>query len=65
VTWCERETEWLLAGKHVYFAPDDERGIAMFEQHLRDRELGFVVHNRREVPAIVFTLRRRRERAAA
>jgi hypothetical protein len=60
MTWCERETDWLLAGKHVYFAPEDEHGISTFERHLQARELRFVVHNRRDVPAIVFAPSRRR-----
>jgi hypothetical protein len=65
MTWLEREADWLEAGQHVYFAPDDEQGISEFEQHLRTRELRFVVHNRREVPAVVFAAAQRRSRRRA
>jgi hypothetical protein len=54
VTWFELEEQWLRDGRHVYFAPDDDSAIRAFEQHLRHRELQFVVHNRSDVPAIVF-----------
>jgi len=54
MTWCLLEEEWLRDGHHVYFAPEDDAGIAAFEQHLRRKRLPFVVHNRPEVPAIVF-----------
>jgi hypothetical protein len=62
--WVDRETDWLLTGHHVYFAPEDESGISEFERHLRARRLGFVIHNRRDVPAVVFAPRRRRSGAA-
>lgn len=54
VTWIELEEQWLRDGKHVYFAPDDEAAIGAFEQHLRRKRLRFVVHNRPDVPAVVF-----------
>lgn len=54
MTWCLLEEQWLRDGHHVYFAPEDDAGIAAFEQHLRRKRLQFVVHNRTDVPAIVF-----------
>jgi len=54
MTWCALEEQWLRDGHHVYFAPEDDAGIAAFEQHLRRKRLQFVVHNRPDVPAIVF-----------
>lgn len=54
MTWCLLEEQWLRDGHHVYFAPEDDAGIAAFEQHLRRKRLRFVVHNMPEVPAVVF-----------
>jgi hypothetical protein len=54
VTWIELEEQWLRDGRHVYFAPDDHTAIAAFEQHLRGKELHFVIHSRPDVPAVVF-----------
>ena len=54
MTWCVLEEQWLRDGNHVYFAPEDDAGIAAFEKHLRRKRLRFVVHNQPDVPAIVF-----------
>ena len=54
MTWCLLEEQWLREGHHVYFAPEDDSGIAEFQQHLRGKQLPFVVHNRPDVPAVVF-----------
>lgn len=64
MTWIELEEQWLRDGKHVYFAPDDEAGIGAFEQHLRRKRLRFVVHNRPDVPAVVFARPPSRARSA-
>jgi hypothetical protein len=54
-TWCLLEEKWLRDGRSVYFSPEDEDGIATFESHLRERKLRFVIENRPDVPAVVFS----------
>ena len=53
MTWLQLETDWLRAGGHCWFAPDDDRAIEAFETHLRETHVPYVKRERFDAPAIV------------
>ncbi len=57
VSWMNREQQWLLDGKHAYFATTDTTGVEAFGRFLESRGVPFVVDRRDD--AVVFSQRRR------
>ena len=53
--WLDLEADWLRANRNCYFSLDDERGVQLFEQHLRTSGIRFVKQIQPGVPAVVFS----------